>query len=373
MHKHVYFLILFWAGQLAFSYAQTAASEASALPLLEADFVLGTTFYGSASIPERTSPEYLLLKKAMDRGLAGFTYYVDWADLEPEADVYTLEGFTRTLDDLQRLGLAPFVNITVGDSGGYNLPDDLIASGLALDASSVTERFGKLLDRLVPILSKRGGFYLGVGNEVGEYLDINVAERDAYVQFVHAARLRVQQTNPQLAVGVTLTPGDVRFGSKTFQALKEVVDVIPFNYSPIKPDFHVLPVAAIAEDFREVVAAYGEGVILIQELTCPSANTMSASERWQRDCFAQLFEEIRQMPVVRFASVFTYQDFDAETCVTIRDAIFEQELDDLPDAVAQRLTDYLCYLGIVRPDGEPKPAYRIMLRELELHGTVSPD
>jgi hypothetical protein len=45
-------------------------------------------------------------------------------------------------------------------------------------------------------------------------------------------------------------------------------------------------------------------------------------------------------------------------------------MDDLPDEVAQRLGDYLCNLGVIRPDGTPKPAWEVVL---DGTGSVSGD
>jgi hypothetical protein len=88
---------------------------------------------------------------------------------------------------------------------------------------------------------------------------------------------------------------------------------------------------------------------------------MDASEEWQRACYERLFEEIDATPQVRFASVFTFQDLDAETCSLVRDLIFGDELDDLPEEVAERLSEYLCQLGVVTPDGTPKLAWDTVL------------
>ena len=344
------------------------STEAAALPLLAPGVTLGTTLYGGADLPAPGTPERAVLDTGIDRGLNGFTYYVDWVDLEPEPDRYTLEGFTARLDDLRRLGVRPFVNITVGDIEDYNLPDELsdgqggLADGVALDDPAVIARFGRLLDRVVPVLLAHGGFFLGVGNEVDARFDgPHPGERAAYVRFVDAARERVHAIEPRLAVGVALTTDAVRTRSSTFRALRGVTDVLPFNYAPIQPDFFVRDEAAIRSDFQEVVAAYGEGPILIQESACPSAASMGASEAWQQTCFERLFEEIDSTPQVRFASVFTFQDFDEATCSMVRDALFGDELDDLPAEVAERLADYLCHLGVVAPDGTPKPAWSVVL------------
>ena len=123
---------------------------------------------------------------------------------------------------------------------------------------------------------------LGVGNEVDVRFEEHPGERDAYVRFVEAARERVHAVEPRLAVGVTLTGGAVRWRSRTYRALREVADVVPFNHAPIRffdisdPDevFTVRDLDRVRADLREVLDAYGEGPVVIQELTCPSAETM---------------------------------------------------------------------------------------------------
>lgn len=343
------------------------ATPAASIPLLPDDRVWGTTLYGSADLPPSGTPERDLLHTAAERGLNGFTYYVDWADLEPAPGQYTLTTFTATLDALQQLGVRPFVNLTVGDIEDYNLPDGLsdgnggLADGVSLDDPAVLDRFGHLLDRVVPLLLDRGGFLLGVGNEIDARLDASSTERDAYVRFVAAARDRVHRINDRLAVGVTLTGHAIRAQSDTFQAMRAAADVVAFNHAPIQPDFFVRDVEDIRADFQDVLSAFGSGPILIQELTCPSASSMGASETWQRRCFEELFGVIVATPQIRFASVFTFQDLDEATCEAVREVIFGDALDDLPEDVATRLADYLCELGIVAPDGTAKPAWPTVL------------
>lgn len=70
------------------------STEAAALPLLAPGGTLGTTLYGGADLPAPGTPERAVLDTGIDRGLNGFTYYVDWVDLEPEPDRYKLEAFT---------------------------------------------------------------------------------------------------------------------------------------------------------------------------------------------------------------------------------------------------------------------------------------
>ena len=347
---------------------QPPTGAAASLPLLPAPQMLGTTRYGGAELPAAGTPERTLIETAVARGLVGFTYYVDWPDLEPAPGRYTLDEFTATLENLAGAGITPMVNLTVGDIEEYNLPPALsdgaggIAAGATLADPAVIERFGQLLDRVVPILLANGGFYLGVGNEIDARLDHDFAdERDAYVQFVAAARERVHAIEPRLAVGVTLTMTAIRNQTATFAALRAVCDVVPLNYAPIRPDFNVVKRDGIMADFRDVLAAYGSGPIVIQELTCPSATSMGASEAWQADCFQTLLAEIRAVPQVRFASVFTFQDFDDPTCAAVKQALMGDELDQLPPDLSQRIGDYFCELGLVTPAGTPKAAWPVVL------------
>ena len=143
--------------------------------------------------------------------------------------------------------------------------------------------------------------------------------------------------------------------------MRAVSDIVAVNHAPIDPDFFVLAVEDVRADLREVLAASGDGPVLIQELTCPNAASMGASDTWQAACFRELFAEIEATPRVRFAAVFTFLDFDAPTCALIQDALFGSDLDDLPADVAQRLGDYLCGLGVVDVDGTPSPAWGVIM------------
>ena len=94
--------------------------------------------------------------------------------------------------------------------------------------------------------------------------------------------------------------------------------------------------------------------------------SMGASETWQADCFGELFQVIDKTAQIRFASVFTFQDFEENTCNLVRELLFGTELDELPEELAIRLADYLCQLGIIDPDGNPKAAWEIVVSAPEL-------
>lgn len=350
------------------AHAQRMAPKPPAgLALLEGrGAVLGTTRYGSGDLPPPGSALRARLEQAAEAGLSGFTLYLDWPVLEPELGEYVFDTALAQLEALQGLGLQTFVNITVGDIGAYALPAPFsdgeggIAAGMRLDDPALLQRFGALLDALVPELVTRGTFALGVGNEIDDRLEDSVDERAAYRSFVAAANARVDALVPELPVGVTLTAAAHRNDTETRESLVPVADFVALNYAPIDPNFFVLPRDMIAADFRETLAAMPPGPVLIQELTCPNPASLGASLDWQADCFNILLEEIARRPTVRFASVFSLEDLDGATCSAVQD-ILGAGLDDVPPDFLKRFLDYLCGLGVLAADGTPNPAWSVVL------------
>ena len=333
------------------------------LPLLPNGQTLGVTRFGSADLDDMSDSAQMRLDEAVDVGLGGFTLYVDWPALEPTAGNFQLESVLADLDAINERGLKTFLNITVGDIGELNLPSDL-SPDVALDAPVVLSRFGALLDVLVPELAERGVFLLGLGNEIDDRLDAAPeSERAAYATFVEQARARVAGLAPDLPVAITLTANAVRNQGPTFQAMQAAADLIALNFAPIDPDFFVLEEAEIRASLLEVLAGIPEGPVVIQELTCPSAEPMGASANWQRNCYDILLRTLRSMPRFRFASVFTLSDFDAELCEAVISAF--GPLTDVPADFRARFEAYLCALGVLEPDGEPKPAWSSLLEHLK--------
>ena len=346
---------------------RTAPDAPFSLPLLEArGAALGTTRYGSAALPPEGDPVRARLIEAAAAGLRGYTVYLDWPALEPSPGVYSFDAVQSELDALQALGIQPFVNITVGDIGEYVVPapyadgEGGLAAGVRLDDPALLERFGALLDALVPELVDRGAFVLAVGNEIDDRLNDDAEERAAYRVFAEAARERVRALEPDLPVGITLTSNAHRGDTATRAALIDVTDFLAINYAPIAPDFFVRPEAEIAADFAIAMDAMPPGPILIQELTCPNPASMNASLAWQAACFEILLDAIGRNPRIRFASVFTLEDFDGATCAAVQQAL-GAGLDDVPPDFRQRFLDYLCGLGVLAADGTPHPAWSALL------------
>lgn len=343
-----------------------APRDSSPLPRLDEGVVIGTTRYGSGDLPPDIDPVTQRLDEAVAAGLRGFTVYADWPALEPGPGDYTFGPLLAELDRLHARGMKTFVNITVGDIGEYVVPEVYtdgsggLAPGVRLDDPALLARFRGLLVALAPELVDRGVFALGVGNEIDDRLDGEHAdEREPYARFVRAANDHLDAVAPGLATGVTLTATAHRAGSETLAAMRSAGDFVAVNYAPIAPDFFVLEPGEIASDFSAVLATFGTGPIVIQELTCPSAASMGASDQWQASCFEILFDVGLADPRVRFASVFSLEDFAEPVCSEIRAAF--PPLDGVPEDFERRFQDYLCALGVLDGQGRPKPAWSVLL------------
>lgn len=340
------------------------------LPLLPRGQTLGVTRYGNGDLGLLSPAQRAHLDDAVAAGLGGYTLYVDWPDLEPEAGDYRFAALLDNLDALAGLGLHTYLNITIGDIGELHLPADLPA-GARLDDAAVLGRFAALLDVLVPELGARGVFLLGLGNEIDARLDeTEASERLAYATFVEHARARIAELAPDLRVAVTLTAPAMIANSPTVELMREVVDVIAFNYAPFSPDWFVLDGGQIRDDLRRVLQAAGPGPIVIQELTCPSAESMGASLQWQRDCFEILLDELRATPGFRFASIFTFEAFTPAHCDAVI-ALFAPLLADLPADFRRRFQDYLCAMAVIGADGQAYPAWAMVLEHLQLQRSLA--
>jgi hypothetical protein len=359
-------LALAFYGVAAAQRPAEARIDADPLVLLPPGLSIGTTRFGSGSLPPPDAPVTRRLEDAAAEGLRGFTLYVDWPTLEPSAGDYRFETLFEELDRLDSLGLRTFVNITVGDIGEYVVPAEYsdsnggLADGVRLDDPELVNRFGAMVAALAPELLVRGVFALGLGNEIDDRLDgDHPDEREPYAAFVAGVNADLENIAPPLAVGVTLTARPHLTGSPTLLAMREAADFVAVNYAPIASDFFVLPPAAITSDFERVLASFGSGPVVIQELTCPSAVSMNASDAWQAACFEILFDVLLADPRVRFASVFSLEDFSGELCEAVRAAL--PLGGDVPEDFERRFLDYLCELGVLAPDGSTKPAWEVLL------------
>jgi hypothetical protein len=363
----------------SFTLAQTDTSPASSLPLLAAGLHMGTTFYSSGRVPE--NQETLnALEEAVTAGMNAFHFNQDWPALEPASGIYNLTELKATLTWLKSQGLTPYLNINLVDIDHLNLPADYLdeagnlAAGVRFNDPVFIERFNQLLAEVAPLLVEHGGFYLGVGNEVDERFSEYPEELSPYLEFVAAVREHVHELEPRLAMGVTVTSNSILENSAIVSQLQRVSDVVPFNYYPTDDTLRVKDFSLIPDDFKTLIAAYGDNPIIIQELGCPSAEVMNSSLEKQQRCFETMFATLAAYPQVRFVSVFAFQDLDEATCDVLASYINLEQLaaEGLPAQFLERFRAFLCTLGLRQANGSAKPAWQSFLNELQRIAQTAP-
>lgn len=355
------------------SHAQDPAPDPSTLPLLPQERHLGSMFYGwGAPPPDVIQPR---IEEATAAGMNAYTLYLDWPTLEPAPGQYELNALRETLEWAQNNGLSTFANITVVDIEDLVLPPEYLANGESTgnafsEGYSFTNvdlvgRFFGLLDAVVPLMVEHGVFYLGVGNEVDGWLTENPDQLGDYLAFIAATREHVRSLEPALAVGLTVTGNVPLYDPLMLDTFYQVADVVSANiYAIDVSDFTLTDTQstiALLEDFLD---AYGERPIVIPEIGCNSAASMNSSLELQRECFETVFNVLARYPTVRFATVFTFHDFEPEICTAIQAAFGYDARAGFDSIYDERIADYLCTLGMVNADGSPKAAFEAFLDAL---------
>ncbi len=347
-------------------YAQD--DDPADLPLLPEARHVGTMFYGGNAPPlDHYQPR---IDEATASGMNAFSLYLDWPVLEPSEGTYDFIELQESLTWAQAHGLSTFANITLIDIEELVMPPEFLADGGALQFADgigftdpdFTARFLSLLDDLVPLLVDSGVFYLGVGNEVDGWLNENPDQLDAYLIFVETVRDHVRGIAPDLAVGITVTGNVPLYDPAYLENFYPVTDVVSANIYGIDiNDFTVTNRAETIELLEQFIAAFEGRPIVIPELGCNSAESMESNLTLQRDCFETMFDVLADHPNVRFVTVFTFHDFEDETCQIIQEFFGYESAEDFETIFDQRVADYLCTLGIVNADGTPKPAFDAFL------------
>jgi hypothetical protein len=286
---------------------------------------------------------------------------ISWSDLESEPGKIDTSKLENYLSTLSGLNIHVYLSITTINTIALTLPFDLadapalveLSGGRHFDDPLILDRFGKLLDAVVPVLAKHGGFFLSVGNEVEGWLDTHPDEVEPFARFVAAAREHVHRIEPRLGVGATITSGGVQRQSPAAQAVLAVSDAAAYTYYPLNDDFTVQAPSVAEDDLKQMVEAAGTLPILFQEVGYPSGYSPrpqnGSSAEKQRQFIENFFAAVEAYPSVRFVSVLQLADWSEAQCDAFADYY---GLGSLPTA-----REFLCSLGLRERTGAAKPAY----------------
>lgn len=173
-------------------------------------------------------------------------------------------------------GFRAMVHVDLIQTYGVTVPSDLqdpkdqnkLRPGLNFDSLQLIQRYLMVLSKAAPLVTKYNGFFLGFGQEVGQFLIQNPIYQDPFVRLIAlSAEFSRNVSSPQLATGVSLTHRtliDDR-SHPVIEHLLQACDVTPLTYKAwdSKSDFMVEDPSAPAKDLPAMVLALPQGVPLV--------------------------------------------------------------------------------------------------------------
>lgn len=376
--KPAYEALICQAAARGFCATDCNATLATDLPLLPPGKQVGM-FFGDIE-PAGQVGQILdaALTEAFQHGMNAVEVPFDWKDLESDSGVVVTDAFEQALINTEGLGLRPYIFIGTTPP---EIPSDLIdpvdsfslAQGKRFDDPDIIERFGSLLDAVVPILVKHGGFYISISNEINLWLREDFPEqRGPFLRFLAAARDRIHTSDPRMAVGTTLSVLAEEAATDTLaQQLLAVSDAACFNYYPVNfSDNTVKDPAVIPAELDALFLLAGDKQVLFQEVGFPagydSATTIGSSTEFQRQAISNIFAVLANQPQARFISVFKFVDFEPSTCAHYAE-VFGFDEPGVPKLARDRFVENTCTVGLRRlSDGSARPAWTEFLDALQI-------
>ena len=263
--------------------------------------------------------------EAVAAGMKVGRLQIDWPEMEPEAGSYDKNALSEPLAELEQEQLRPFLLISAYDSEGPVLPEDL--EGKALNDEEVLDRFKKLMDWVIPMLTESNGWVIAISNEP----DVNLPEerglKEEVLTFLEVMRDYIHQLQPEMAVTVTMNEGSLKSAVNGVQEIAEVSDVICFNY--YGGDYRGMAYEDIKSSIRidiENMLALDEGKqLIIQELGMPSGDQLAnSSDEIQQLFYRAFFETMEEYPKLRAAVIFQLVDWSPGVIEWISELLREE-------------------------------------------------
>jgi len=302
-----------------------------------------------------------------------------WADIETTPGQPDLVLIAELLADVRGVGGVPLFNLAVIDTNRVSVPSDLadpenpgsLRAGLNWTSPEIVDRYAKLMEVVAPLVAYSGGPYFGLGNEVDVNLMSGTTEMaQSFVEFLFIFRqfIRTLTAPKPLAVGATLTVGGLGAAATSppswLTELVTVADVTPLTYYPLNPDFSVKTDASLIH--QELISAVGVlpagACTVFQEFGIPagygnSSSTDHSSQTVQSAFFSDFMLNVPRLlnasgHPLRAASVYELVDMPTSECLGLAPYY---------NVSNPAFIEYLCTLGLVKGDGEPKQAWDTVL------------
>jgi hypothetical protein len=342
-----------------------AAAAAAELPLLaEGQFPGMIIGFNPTNPPATTEAIEARWQEALEAGMRVGRLQIDWDELEPGPGVYDKDALRDRLDEYRRLDLQTFLLISVYDSDGPVVPEYL--KGRSLDDPELIRRFNRLMEWVIPMLVEYDGYMISVLNEADNSFGEVPGLHEEVLTFLREAKQHIHNIDDRMAVGATVSEGNVATGTPGVQALIDESDVACFNFYGAEligefPYYQPQREAEISADIEQMLEISGSKQIVIQELGMWSgSDLLPSNEEMQRRFFEVFFEEMASRKRIRTAYVFQLVDWSPEVTNLIAEPLRAEEV---PEDFVHVFIESLQTIGLIRyEDGESKLAWEEFIR-----------
>ncbi|MDQ3875083.1 MAG: hypothetical protein M3322_05955 [Actinomycetota bacterium] len=285
-------------------------------------------------------------------GARGAFVSFTWKQLEPAPGRYRLDGIGGLRELGRERGLTFLVNLAVVNGTVRETPGDLASE--PFDSPRLIARFRRLVAAIRPSLA-RNVLVVAVGNEVDLHLAGREAAWQSYGRFYAQAVAALHAAVPGMRVGVTTTfSGTARTYPRRVARLNRASDVQIVTYYPLERSLAVRPPTAPRQDFPRLLKLTGQRPLVFQEVGYPTSARLGSSEQKQARFVDEVFAAwARGRSRIPFLTFFQLHDLTPRACGDI--ARYYGRAGDAHQA-------YLCFLGLRRADGSPKPAWEAFAR-----------
>jgi hypothetical protein len=353
--------VLLCAASVTVEDAESGSSGAAAdLPFLAAGQHAGMIVGFNPSNPPATAASIeARWQEAMSAGMRVGRLQIDWDELEPRPSEYDTDALAARLEEYSRLDLQSFLLISVYDSEGPVVPDDL--KGRPVNDPELIRRFERLLDWVVPMLVAHDGYMISVVNEAGNAFGEVPGLHEEVLTFLRRVKTHIHGIDERVAVTATIAEGNIGVGKPGVRALIDESDVACFNFYGAKlvadyPYYEPQSDAEIRSDIRRMLDVSGSKQIVIQELGMWSgSDRLTSNEEIQRRFFEVFFDEMQKHDRLRVAYLFQLVDWSPRVSNLMAESLRSEEV---PAGFVEVFIESLETIGLIRyEDGTRKAAW----------------
>ncbi|NOY99846.1 MAG: hypothetical protein GXP40_11725 [Chloroflexi bacterium] len=303
------------------------------------------------------------LALARKSGVQVSHYYLQWGDIEKSPRVYdwTVTDYVFEAQSLEGFQVSVVVNVIHTTVRG-RIPSDL--AGLPFDDPRFVERLDAFLAAFAGRYAGRI-HYLSIGNEVNNYFAAHPDEVQAYAAAFDQARQTVRAVDPGLPVGIVFAYHDAET-SGTLDIVRTLNrgDFIAFTLYLYNEGFHFTRDPALIGEYMDRMLDLAGGTpVAIVETGWSTAPELDGSEQGQAEYVRQVFAALAERRErIRFVSWFVLHDSRRETCEDNALTFFEPGTEPDPAAMDAFVT-FICYFGLRRADGTPKPGWDVWVQQ----------